>query len=280
MAEPLPTLASLVPGQPTEVPAYDEHVLAARGTRYCVVVPVINEGDRIRAQLERMAPLANRADIVIADGGSTDGSLDPAELARLGVRALLVKTGPGRLGAQLRMAFAFALREGYEGVVTVDGNGKDGIEAIPAFVQALDEGYDFVQGSRFVRGGHHERTPWLRLVAIRLVHAPVVSLLARHRYTDTTNGFRAHSRRLLADPRVQVFRDDFERYELLAYLSVKAPRSGLRVEEIPVSRVYPDHGPTPTKLGAVHGPLDLLGVLWRLARGRHDPAGRATGHDH
>jgi dolichol-phosphate mannosyltransferase len=271
MAEATPTLAELVPGQPTEVPSFDRHVLAPKRTRCCVVVPVIDEGERIAAQLERMAPLADRADIVIADGGSTDGSLALDRLRAAGVRALLVKTGPGKLSAQLRMAFAFAVTEGYEGVITVDGNGKDGVDAIPRFLAALEEGYDFVQGSRFIRGGHHERTPKVRLAAIRLIHAPVVSLLARHRFTDTTNGFRGHSRRLLTDDRVQVFRDVFERYELLAYLSVRPARLKFRVTEIPVARVYPDHGPTPTKLGTLHGPMDLLGVLWRLARGTYDP---------
>jgi dolichol-phosphate mannosyltransferase len=273
-------LAEVLPGQPVEVPAYEQHVLAPKRTRFCVIVPVINEGERIAAQLERMRPLADRADILIADGGSTDGSLGLDRLGAANVRALLVKTGPGRLGAQLRMAFAFALEEGYDGAVTVDGNGKDGVEAIPDFLAALDDGADFVQGSRFIPGGHHERTPWSRSVAIRLVHAPVISLLARHRYTDTTNGFRAHSRRLLTHPGAQLFRDVFARYELLAYISVKAARLGLHVLEIPVSRVYPDEGPTPTKLGRLHGPTELLAVLGRLALGRYDPPRRAVPSPH
>ncbi|HEX2296659.1 MAG TPA: glycosyltransferase family 2 protein [Actinomycetota bacterium] len=250
-----------------QVPAFTADVFAARSTRYCVVVPVINEGDRIRRQLGRMEPRAGEADIVMADGGSTDGSLDPAFLRSKGVRALLTKTGPGRLGAQLRMGFSWALDEGYEGVVTVDGNDKDGVEAIPAFVRALDEGVGFAQGSRFVAGGRHANTPAVRLAAVRLIHAPFVSILARHRYTDTTNGFRAHSRALLEDPRAGVFRDVFDGYELLVHLSQTAPRLGYRVVEIPVSRVYPKGAKAPTKLTRIGGSAELLGVLLRAARG-------------
>ena len=40
-------------------------------TRFCVLIPILNEGSRFRAQLERLAPYAKLADIVIADGGST-----------------------------------------------------------------------------------------------------------------------------------------------------------------------------------------------------------------
>src|SRR5947209_4155030 len=103
-----------------QIPAYRTVPLRARRHRHAVCVFVINEGDRLRAQLRAMRPLAEVADVIIADGGSSDGSTDPAFLDRQGVTTLLVKTGPGRLSAQMRMAFAFALEAGYDGVVTID----------------------------------------------------------------------------------------------------------------------------------------------------------------
>ena len=99
---------------------------------------VINEGPRLHAQLQKMKPLANPVDILVVDGGSTDGSVEPAVLARMGVNTLLVKTGPGKLSAQMRMALAFALERGYEGVVTIDGNDKDDPSAV--HVQIIERG--------------------------------------------------------------------------------------------------------------------------------------------
>ena len=96
-----------------------------------------------------------------------------------------------------------------------------------------------MQGSRYVPGGKGVNTPLSRHVGVMLLHAPLISLAARHRYTDTTNGFRGYSRRLLLDPRVQPFRDVFAAYELHYYLAIRAARLGLRVCEIPVTRVYP-----------------------------------------
>lgn len=255
-----------------QVPAADVHEFAARGSRHAVLIPVLNEGERIRGQLERMRQLAALPDVVITDGGSTDGSLEPEWLAAHGVRALLVKRAPGRVGAQLRIGFAWCLQQGYEGIITIDGNGKDGIEAIPDFVAALDEGWDFVQGSRFAPGGQAVRTPAARLLAIKLLHAPAVSLAARCRYHDTTNGFRAYSRRLLQDERVQPFRDIFGGYEILWYLAARAGRLGMRVKEIPVSRTYPDKGPTPTKISPLRGGMGIVRELWGLLRGAYDPA--------
>jgi dolichol-phosphate mannosyltransferase len=192
------------------VPDGDVHVLRERSSRYCVLIPVINEGDRILGQLRRLRDHGFGLDVVIADGGSTDGSTELDRLGELGVRALLVKRGAGKLSAQLRMGFAFALAEGYDGIITVDGNGKDDVSAVPRFVAALEEGAGFIQGSRYVPGGQAINTPRERHLAIKLLHAPVTSLAARRRYTDTTNGFRGHSRALPLDPRVAPMRGVFD----------------------------------------------------------------------
>jgi dolichol-phosphate mannosyltransferase len=239
-------------------------------TKYCLIIPMINEGEKFIKQLGRMKPFTGLIDIIIADGGSTDGSTNKKILKANGVRTLLIKTSPGRQGTQLRMGFAYALQEGYAGIITVDGNGKDGVDAIPAFIQSLEEGFDFVQGSRFIKGGKAINTPPVRYWAIRLIHAPMISLAAHYWYTDTTNGFRAHSKRYLLHPKVKPFRDIFVRYEFLFYLSVRAPRLGLKVKEIPVTRQYPK-GKVPTKITGFRQNFDLIIVLVKLLFGNYNP---------
>jgi glycosyltransferase involved in cell wall biosynthesis len=254
-----------------QIPTHITTVFAPRRYDHALVIPVVNEGERIRRQLQRVTALACPVDVIIADGGSTDGSLDPSSLRAAGVRGLLVKTGPGRLSGQLRMGYAWCLDEGYAGIITMDGNGKDGVEAIPAFVAKLKDGYDLVQGSRYREGGIAENTPLDRYLAGRLIHAPLISLAARHWYTDTTNGFRAYSARFLLDPRVAPFRDVFARYELLFYLSVRAPQLGFRVTEIPVARRYPKNTSPPTKIAGLRGRFALLGELFAAALGHFHP---------
>lgn len=263
--------AAARPASPREVPASRAEVFAPRRTRCCVVVPVINEGERLRRQLTRMAPWAPLADVIVADGGSTDGSVARERVAPLGVRAVLVKTGPGKLSAQMRMAIAWALDEGYEGIVFIDGNDKDDPAAIPAFLAALERGCDHVQGSRFVEGGRAENTPPSRLLGIKLLHAPLISLSAGFRYTDTTNGFRAYSRRLLEDPRVAPLRDVFSRYELHYYLAIRAPRLGFTACEVPVTRSYPRGERAPTKISPLRGNLLILKTLFAACLRRFDP---------
>ena len=257
---------------PRRVPAFTAAEFGPRTSDYCVCVFVINENGKLQKQLGAMREHCEGAvDVVVADGGSTDGSTAHEELKSLGVNTLLTKVGAGKLGAQMRMAFTWALERGYQGVVSMDGNGKDGPGAIPQFVDHLRAGYDHVQGSRFVAGGVSENLPFSRWIGVRFLHAPLISFASGFRYTDTTNGFRAYSRRLLEDPRVRPFRAVFSGYELHYYLAIRAAQLGFRVREIPVARRYPAHGPTPTKISPVRGNLRVLKCLFSACVGWYDP---------
>ncbi|MBB4858143.1 dolichol-phosphate mannosyltransferase [Novosphingobium chloroacetimidivorans] len=256
---------------PRQIPAHRVDLLSGRRHDHVLVIPVINEGERIRAQLARVHAANLPVDVIVADGGSTDGSLDLETLRAQGVRALLTKTGPGKLSAQLRMAYAWCLDEGYEGVITIDGNGKDNVEAVAQFVAKLREGYDYVQGSRYAPGGKAENTPLERTIGNRLIHAPILSLAGRHWFTDTTNGFRAYSRRYLTDRRVQPFRDVFFAYELLFYLTARAGQLGYRVCELGVRRSYPAGEAVPTKITGAGAKWAIIKQLLATATGRFNP---------
>jgi glycosyltransferase involved in cell wall biosynthesis len=256
------------------IPRFEEDSWHDKRHDYALCIPVINEGKRIYHELERAqaAGVDKAVDIIICDGGSKDGSTSREILDPLGVNTLLTKRDSGKQGAQLRMGFYWALQRGYKGIVTIDGNDKDSIEDVPKFVDKLEEGYDFVQGSRFLPGGTAVRTPKIRYVAVRLIHAPVISLTAGKWYTDTTNAYRAYSRRYLIDSRVQPLRDVFQSYELLAYLSVRADQLGMKTCEIPVKRIYPPAGKTPTKISFFGGNWDLLRTLFKNLFGAYKPS--------
>lgn len=254
-----------------EVPSFKSYQFFSKRSKYCVCIPVLNEGKRFISQLKMMRKIAEIADILILDGGSSDGSTKVDFLKANKVRTLLVKTGPGRLGAQLRMGYAYALKQDYAGIITIDGNGKDNPAAIPLIIKQLDAGYDYLQGSRFILGGIGINTPLSRLLAIRLFHAPLLSLGAGYWFTDTTPGYRGYSRRYLLDSSVQPFRKIFNSYELLAYLTIRAPQLGYKTKEVPITRSYPAIGKTPTHISAVKGSSELIYILLQVLLGKFNP---------
>jgi len=253
-----------------EPPVYEIHEFFPKKTRYCFIVVVWNEGDRIKNQLDKMKERSEEADIIIAERRSTDGSTAKEFLEKKGVRTLLTTDEEG-LCTATRMALAYAIRQKYEGVITVDGNGKDGIDAVTRFIAALDEGFDLIQGSRYLKGGYHKNTPLERHLGTRLIMSPILSLGAGFYFTDPTNAFRACSMRYLTDYRVQPIRKEFVWFNLQLYLSYRAAKLGYRVKEIPVRRVYPDDGPIPTKIVAFRKKCLNVWEMICVARGVYNP---------
>lgn len=255
------------------VPNFIATELDKKNSKYCICIPIINEADRILKELDLglKTNINQNFDIIICDGGSSDGSTEIDKLRDLKVNALLVKQGSGKQGAQLRMGFWWAINRGYEGIITIDGNNKDRLNEVPLFVEKLEQGFDYIQGSRFIKGGYKENTPLSRLLAVRFIHSPVISITARTLITDSTNNFRAYSIKYLTDPRVSIFRDIFNSYELLAYLSVRASQLGYKVCEVPVSRVYPKSKKTPTKISFIKGNYNLMKILFLNLLGKYNP---------
>lgn len=255
-----------------EIPKYDLIFSKKKSSNYCLVIPVINEGDRLKSLLNRLKKnkTYEKLNILIADGGSIDQSVEPSYLKVMNVSTLLVKRGPGKLSAQLRCAYAFAIKKGYKGIITIDGNNKDDPASLPSFIEALDQGYDFIQASRFIMGGQHKHTPISRYFAIKYIHAPLLSFFSGFCWTDTTQGFRGYSAKLLKDPQISIFRDIFKEYELLAYLSFRAPKLNFKCIELPTKRIYPKYE-VPTKISFFLGNLKILFTLCKVCFNRFNP---------
>ncbi|ABM02305.1 dolichyl-phosphate beta-D-mannosyltransferase [Psychromonas ingrahamii 37] len=243
-----------------EIPKYEQLFTSEKQHDYCVAIFVINEGEKLHKQLQRMKNSNLNVDVIISDGGSTDGSTDNQTLKDLGVNTLLVKKENGKLGSQMRIAFAWAIEKGYQGIITIDGNNKDSVESINNFVGKLKLGYDHIQGSRFIPGGKAINTPRSRLLGLKLLHVPMMRLASGFKYTDTTNGFRAYSKKLLLANSMAVFRDVFTSYEFHYYLAIEAVKQGYKCIEIPVTRTYPK-GKVPTKISPIKGNLNIIKTL-------------------
>lgn len=255
------------------LPEFSETVFRSKRTKYCLLIPNFNEKKNLTSQIGKMQKqrIFDLIDVVLCDAGSTDGSADPEMLGASGFAALLVRHGPGRYSTDIRMGFGWAYLQGYEGVITVDCNDKDDTSAMPDFIAKLDAGYDYIQGSRFVPGGHHENTPPVRYWAIKLMMVPLMSLGAHRYLTDSSNGFRAYSMKFLTDERVNPFREVFFRHELVYYLPSVACRLKFKVIEIPVTRNYPPTGEVPTH-ATTGDNWKTVKVMLRLIFGGYQPS--------
>ena len=142
------------------------------------------------------------------------------------------------IGFAIKRGYRYALSQGFDLIVIMAGNGKDDPREIRRLTEPISKnGFDYVQGSRFLPGGKGERTPFFRRIFTRLF--PFVwTFLTGVRCTEVTNGFRAYRAAILEDPRINIWQDWLNGYELEYYLHYKVLTLGYRFTERPVSKVY------------------------------------------
>jgi dolichol-phosphate mannosyltransferase len=201
--------------------------------RVGVVLPVYNEGAAAADLVRRMPEVVSTAFVV--DDGSSDGGCDIPASPRT---TLLRHARNLGIGAAIRTGLHAARAAGCDVVIVMAGNGKDRPEEIPLLLAKIHEGYDYVQGSRFAKGGQSVNLPLIRGI---LIHGftLVFRLLTGFDGTDVTNGFRAYRLALLDDARIRLDQRWLDRYELEYYLHWKFIKLGYRVSEVPVSKTYP-----------------------------------------
>ena len=153
-----------------------------------VVVPTLNEVDNIVLVLPRIPWWVD--EVVLVDGGSTDGTVEAALSVRPDLHVVLDDT-PGK-GAALRAGWNAARGDI---VVTIDADGSTDPAEIPSFIGPLLAGADMVKGSRFVHGAGSSDIDMLRRLGNRAL-TRLVRILYGGRFTDLCYGYNAFWRRV------------------------------------------------------------------------------------
>jgi len=203
------------------------------------VVPCLNEETTLGLCIEKIrrvfAELRINGEVVVADNGSTDGSIEIAE--SLGAR--VVHESRKGYGAALLAGITAA-----RGRIVVMADADDSYDwtALGEFVHKIDEGYDLVMGNRFKGGIEPGAMPPLH----RYLGNPVLSSLARVMYGIPVNDFHCGMRAFT--------REAFDRMnarmpgmEFATEMVVNASHAGLRIAEIP-TRLYLDKRNRPPHL--------------------------------
>ena len=239
---------------------------------YLLVIPNLNEGAELTKLIKKIFffKINKLVDILVVDGGSNDNSINLSFLKKNINTFIFVINNTG-LSRQLQYAYSFSKKKNYFATVTIDGNGKDDPRRIVNFIKKIENGFDFVQGSRFIKGGKELYTPLLRIFAIKFIHAPILSFFSGFKWTDTTQGFRCYKNILFKDSNLSIFRNIFQKYELLAYLNYKVPRLGYNCVEIPTNRIYKKNiGAQNSKIKGVFCYWNVFKTLLKVCLGFFD----------
>ena len=199
-----------------------------------VVMPCLNEAETVASCIGKAQEAFRRngiaGEIIVADNGSTDGSVEKAQA--LGARVIHVAV----------RGYGSALMSGIEaarGKYVLMGDADDSYDflELPGFLERLREGYDLVQGCRRPAGGG-TILPGAMPFLHRWLGNPMFTFLARwwfgSRIHDVYCGMRGFTKELYQRLDLRCTGMEFA-----TEMVIKAFLSGSRIAEVPIT-LHPD----------------------------------------
>jgi dolichol-phosphate mannosyltransferase len=230
-----------------------------------VIIPTYDEAETIAKVVGEVLAVEPRAEILVVDDGSPDGTAGIVERLAAGEPRLdlLRRTSKQGLGAAYRAGFAWGLARGYDALVEMDADLSHPPDRLPALLDGLAEG-DLVIGSRYVPGGATRNWSRIREAISRGGNA-YVRLALRLPVRDATAGFRAYRRAVLEALPLDEMRSSG--YCFQVEMVHRTWQEGFRVLEVPITFTEREAGVSKMSKAIVAEAL-LRVTQWAFTGGR------------
>ena len=190
-----------------------------------VVMPTYNESRTI-ADLVRQVQNQN-LEILVIDDGSSD---DTFTIAKDNMAVVLRNEKNLGKGASLTKGFDYALKAGFDAVITMDSDGQHSPEDIAHFRRIFESSHSgmFI-GNRMLST---KNMPLIRILTNKLM-SWVISRAAGQNVPDTQCGFRLIRKEVLEKIVLKS-----SNYEIESEMIIRAARQGFKIESIPIKTIY------------------------------------------
>jgi len=194
-----------------------------------IVIPAFNEEKNLGKLLERLSSIFPLKNVLVVDDGSSDKT--SLITRKAGSKSLRFPENQGK-GSALRAGCDFAVKNGYEAVITMDADGQHDPGEIPEFLDNLTKlNTDLIIGTR---KQNLSEMPYLRFL-VNKTTSLVTSILAGVRINDSQSGYRLIKRSLIEKINLKT-----GRFQTETEMIIKAARAGFNIKEIPIKTIYFD----------------------------------------
>ena len=206
----------------------DDQQRVAERPELTILMPCLNEARTLSACITRAQRFLEqhgiRGEVVVADNGSTDGSIELAT----GLNARVVKVPVRGYGAALAAGIAAAKGE-Y--VIMGDSDESYDFAALAPFVAKLREGYDLVMGNRYLGGISPGAMPPMH----RYFGNPLLTALGRLFFSCKNCGDFYCGLRGFRKEAIEKLALQSRGMEFALEMVIKSQMHGLRITEVPTT---------------------------------------------
>lgn len=205
-------------------------------TRRLIVIPTYNEAGNIKSLIELLFASIPECEVLVVDDGSPDGTALICKAMRESNKRLHLIERPSKsgIGSAYRMAFVWALEQGFDDVIEMDADGSHQVSDLLRMidVKTMSPEIDLVIGSRWIKGGRTINWSHSREILSRIANRYVRIMLGMG-INDSTAGFRIYSSRILRKINFGHIRS--EGYSFQIEMTRAAYRAGAIIKEVPIT---------------------------------------------
>lgn len=199
--------------------------------RTLVFAATYNERENIKDLLSDIWRVAPDTDVLIVDDNSPDGTGALLDEIASATPFLKVVHRPGKLGLGTahHLAMIFAIKHGYNTLITMDADRSHDPRDIPRLLEKLSE-VDFVIGSRYMTGGSCDYVGYRRYISVAATIAARLLLgISLHEFTTSYRAFRVSEL-----SKVNFRKMHTQGYSFFMESIYRLNQAGLRLAEVPI----------------------------------------------
>ena len=202
--------------------------------RICAVVPAYNEEDCIGIVIRTMPEFVDH--IVVVDDGSPDKTFEKA-LENGDGRVIVIKHRDNQgVGAAIVTGHKKAIELGAEVSVVMAGDGQMDPKYLTDLLNPIIErGYDYAKGNRFLKRGHTQGMPRIRVLGNILLSFLTKVASGYWNISDSQNGYTAIKTSILRELDLDRLAEGYHfENDLLLHLNLL----NARVKDVPIPATY------------------------------------------